>query len=269
VTNFAPLGIYGQVQLVDELEGPVNFSLDNADYKLDKPFFIKNNKQIQLLLRIKIPPGAPNGDYYYNFNITSNPAGSIDQTSTSYTAATVGSNILITVTDSQNFQIVPQIADFIIVNGHKIKFAGNVINLFDSTDPIIVRLVLKNNGNNMIKSGGEIKLQGTFGEKADFGINPDNVLANASRLLTASPSASLNCQSSKIRQPAECQQPNSLVLSGFFAGRYQLKANLTFAAGKKTITRSIIFYGIPIKLILATLLSIIIVVVIYKRIEKE
>ena len=146
VTNFAPLGIYGQVQLVDELEGPVNFSLDNADYKLDKPFFIKNNKQIQLLLRIKIPPGAPNGDYYYNFNITSNPAGSIDQTSTSYTAATVGSNILITVTDSQNFQIVPQIADFIIVNGHKIKFAGNVINLFDSTDPIIVRLVLKNNG---------------------------------------------------------------------------------------------------------------------------
>ena len=38
IRPFKPLGITGDVQLGDDLEGPIRFSLDNSNIQLGKPF---------------------------------------------------------------------------------------------------------------------------------------------------------------------------------------------------------------------------------------
>ena len=56
----------GNIRIKSEFEGPVRFSLDNADLTLDQPFFLKTNDSQQILLRIRIPENITDGDYYYS-----------------------------------------------------------------------------------------------------------------------------------------------------------------------------------------------------------
>src|SRR3989338_5961428 len=45
----------GNIRIKPEFEGPVRFSLDNADLQLEQPFFLKAGGSQQILLRIRIP----------------------------------------------------------------------------------------------------------------------------------------------------------------------------------------------------------------------
>lgn len=265
VNNFIPRGILGKVQILNTLEGPITFNLDNAEIVMNQPFFLKNNESTQLLLRIKINPGAPSGDYYYNFNVTSDNSGSINQNAPSQVKTTIGANILITVSHQGEVEINPQIDEFSVNAPYQLKIGKSIYKIFDSADPVAVKLVLSNEGNNLIKPEGDITLKGNFGETAKYDIFPENVLAHSSRLLHASPSAGIDCQ----RQPQICQNNYSLIITGFFIGKYNLKSNIVFADGKKVITRSVVFFGLPFKLIIATILCIFIIIVLFKKIQKD
>ena len=65
VLPFIPQDNNGDVSIKDSFEGPIRFSLENADIQLEKPFFLRPQQSQQLLLRIRIPEGAPEQDYYY------------------------------------------------------------------------------------------------------------------------------------------------------------------------------------------------------------
>src|SRR3972149_1602861 len=56
----------GNIRVKSEFEGPVRFSLDNSDLKLNQPFFLKTNVSQQILLRIRIPGNITDGDFYYS-----------------------------------------------------------------------------------------------------------------------------------------------------------------------------------------------------------
>jgi len=54
---------FGNIKIKTEFGGPVRFSLDNSDLKLEQPFFLKTNGSQQISLLIRIPENIADGDH--------------------------------------------------------------------------------------------------------------------------------------------------------------------------------------------------------------
>jgi hypothetical protein len=268
VVSFEPKDNYGNVKLKDELDGPIRFSLDNADLQLNQPFFLKTRDRQQLLLRIRAPEGAPEGDYYYTLLIETEPPPGFEGKTSNRVKATIGSNILITVTESGKVEVKGKIALFDVLPRFKFDFGLKSIKLFDSNDKIPVVLIAQNQGKNLIKSEGEIILRGNFGETAKYQILPQNILSQSQRLLTATPSAEISCPD-KGEKPKYCQQPITLLLSGFFLGKYNLSTSLYFGENAPKIFAYTSFIAIPFKLIFAFVVALFVGILILRRFSKE
>ena len=243
----------GNIRIKSEFEGPVRFSLDNADLTLDQPFFLKTKDSQQILLRIRIPENITDGDYYYSLLAETIPPTASEGIGSARAKATIGSNILVTISNSGNMDIKPKIILFSTKNGFML---GKNIRVFDSSEKIPVVLTVANKGKNMIKPEGQISLKGNFGETAKYDIISKNILAESERMIEATPSADL---SSRI------YYPSSLLLSGFFIGKYSLSTQIKFGENSPTIFGSTTFYAFPFKILGGVLLSLIIVLFILKR----
>jgi len=258
VVSFSPKDNLGGISLKEYLEGPIRFELDNANLQLNDSFFLKTRDYQQLLLRIRAPEGAPEGDYYYTLLTETQPPPTLEGVTTSKAKAVIGSNILITVTSEGNVDILGKVALFDVIPRYRLNFFGNKINLFDSNDRIPVVLVLENKGKNMIKPQGEIILSGKIGEKSKYEILPQNVLAESQRLLTTK-------ELMKTRY-------SSLELSGFFIGSYKISTTINFGENSPNIYASTSFVALPFRfligLFIAALLTVIIVKI-YKRNSEE
>ncbi len=266
VLPFVPQGNQGGIKIKEEFAGPIRFYLDNANLKLDDPFFLKTKDSQQLLLRIRVPEGTPNGDYYYTLLTETKHSKGTEGTTSSLAKATIGANILITVTESGQVDIKGKVAFFDVTSRYKLKLFGQIFNFIESTDKVPVVLILENQGKNLIKPQGEIDLLGNFGERAKFEILPQNILAESQRLTQATPSAEIDCNNNRKEQA--CLFPTSLVLSGFFLGKYRLSTSINFGEGTPNIFAYVTFYAMPLKFILAILSSITIVVFIVKRVRE-
>ena len=238
----------GNIRIRSEFEGPVRFSLDNSELSLGKPFFLKTNSSQQILLRIRIPENITDGDYYYSLLAETSPPTAIEGVGSARTKATIGSNILVTISNSGNIDIKPKITLF--------STLGKV---FDSSDKIPVVLTVVNKGKNMLKPEGQISLKGNFGETSKYDIISKNILAQSERLLEATPSSLMDCRKRK------CLFPTSLFLSGFFIGKYNLSTQIKFGENSPTIFASTIFYAFPFKIVAGILITVIIVIIIIKR----
>lgn len=241
----------GGIVIQDEFSGPVRFSLDNSNIQLEQPFFLNTKQSQQLLLRIRLPEGAPQGDYYYTFFVESQPPPSLEGNGpTSRAHARVGSNILITVTENGLLDTKGKVTLFDVLSRFKL---GN-LRIFDTGDKIPIVLIVRNEGKNFVQSGGSIVLKGNFGEKATYDIVPLNILADSQRVMAATPSAEVDCDGSKA---VYCQRPISLLLSGFFIGKYDLSTDINFGEGTPIITASTSFLAIPIKFLLGLLVILV------------
>ncbi|MEK7523209.1 MAG: hypothetical protein AAB569_06495, partial [Patescibacteria group bacterium] len=85
-----------------------------------------------------------------------------------------------------------------------------------------------------------------------YDIISKNILAESERMIEATPSASFTTST-------------SLILSGFFIGRYSLSTQIKFGENSPTIFGSTTFYAFPFKILGGVLLSLIIVLFILKR----
>ena len=245
VYSFIPKDNYGNITIKNELEGPVRFSLDNSNITLDQPFFLNSKDEQQLLLRIRLPEGAYEGDYYYTFLAETVPNPGISGVTGSQAKGRIGSNILITVTETGRIDLKGKIVIFDVLPRFNLNFLGLKYKIFDSGDPIPIVLILENAGKNMIKPNGDIVLKGNFGEKTVFNIIPQNILAESQRQISASPSATLNCD--MVKKPFYCKHPSSFAISGFFIGKYSLSTTINFGEGSPNIFSSTAFIAIPIK----------------------
>lgn len=266
VLPFEPKDNLGKIKIKDEFEGPIRFSLDNADLKLNEPFFLKTREKQQLLLRIRVPEGAPEGDYYYTLLVETEPPTNLEGKASGRTKASIGSNILITVSSSGKVEVKGKIALFEVLPRYKLNLGNWQINIFDSGDKIPVVLIAQNQGKNLIKPDGEITLRGNFGETAKYQILPQNILAQSQRLLIATPSANIDCQGFK-KPPKYCQQPVSLLISGFFLGKYNLLTNIFFGENAPKIFAQTSFIALPFKLILAFVFAVLLGILIIKKIN--
>lgn len=254
VLPFEPSDKTGQIKVKDQFEGPIRFSLENADLALSQPSLLKTLESKQFLLRIRVPEGAPEGDYYYTFLATTEPPPSIGDATSSRARATIGSNILITVSNSGKLDIKPKITLFDVLSRFKLPFFGKPINIFDSNDPIPVVMIAENQGGNLIKPQGSIVLRGNFGEQAIFSIVPKNILAHSERYLSASPSAEI-----------VLNKPTTLILKGFFVGKYNLTSEMSFGEGTPNLFASTSFVALPFKFILALLAAGVVAYVLIRK----
>lgn len=240
VRSFKPQDMYGSIRLADQLEGPARFNLENSTIKLGKQFFLKPQEGQQLLLKIRLPEGTPEGDYYYTFFVQNDLGRPEEGSTAAQTQALVGSNILITVTESGAVDVKGSIGEFSLMRPKgkaPLMIFGTTYPIYESTDEIPVKLIAQNTGKNAIKPHGEISLRGNFGERAEFKLLPENILSQSSRLIHASPSAGVTT--------------SSLTLKGFYVGKYTLTAQAHFGNPADSDSKSVTFYAIPFKLIAA------------------
>lgn len=269
VLPFEPLGNTGNIRIKDEFEGPVRFSLDNSFFQLGAPFFMKTRDSQQLLLRIRVPEGAPEGDYYYTLLAETEPPPTFEGVSSSRAKATIGSNIIITVTNTGLISVNTKVTIFDILGRFSVKLFGKQYKIIDSNDPVPVILTVDNKGKNVVVADGEINLRGNFGERAKFNLIPQNILSQSQRLLIANSPKAPNCENLS-NTPVYCRQPISLFISGFFIGLYKLSTTLTFGENSPTIFASTTFIAIPIKIIFGIFIAICITIIIINRFrEKE
>lgn len=267
VLPFEPQGDTGTAIIREEESGPVRFSLDNAGLQLNEPFFLKTNQSQQILLRIRIPEGAPEGDYYYTVLAETEPPPTVEGSTSSRARASIGSHILITVTSSGNRDIKGNISFFDVLSRYTVHLFGRTVRLFDTFDAIPVVLKVANTGSNVFKPQGNLSLRGNFGETAQYDIIPYNVLRESSRLMTATPSASVSC--SARNGPSYCRTPTTLVLSGFFLGKYTLSANVNFGEETPNLYSSISFFALPFKFILIMGVTTILTLLIIRKVKEE
>jgi len=266
ILSFEPKNNLGQIKIKENFEGPIRFSLDNNNLKLNQSFFLKTNENQQLLLRIRVPEGAKEGDYYYTLIVESQPFTTQSDKSASFTKASIGANILITVTKTGKIEIKPKVVIFEVLPRFRLSVFGKKINLFDSTDPIPIVLIIENQGKNLIKPEGEIILKGNFGEKAKFALIPQNILSESQRLIQASPSAEIDCDN--FSKSKACKRPISLLISGFFLGFYQLSTAVVFGENSPQVSANTSFFAFPIKIFIGLILILIISIFIIKKFNK-
>lgn len=256
IRPFTPQGDLGDMNIDDELISPVRFSLDNTDLELEKPFFIKQKDHEQALVRIRVPEGTPEGDYYFVILATSHPVPAIGGTTSTLAKATIGSTLLVTVTKSGQLESKGRISLFSIQPDFTLKLFGKEYYIVESGSKIPVSLVVQNLGRNLIKPQGEITLRGPMNSKASHALVPQNILASSQRRITA-------------ENPKNPTEGSSLLLSGYFTGAYTLSTRVHFGENTPQLYASASFIGVPLRLMGAILLvmavSVIIVVTLKKR----
>lgn len=265
ILPFKAAGPDGNLAHQASLEGPVEFRLDNARIKLGESFFLKSNATEQLLLRITIPPNCPEGDYYYTLFVSSQASKTTEGAVAPVSTASVGSNILLTVTNTGQTENKARISFFKTIGGWNIPFLSKNSAVFESSSPVPVRLTVENSGKNMFSAQGNITLEGAMGANAKYDLVPQNILAGSQRNLSASQSASLDCQTNN----SDCPKNYTLLLKEFFIGKYTLNASLQLSDGSQQLNASTTFWAIPIKLILGLIFIIMLTIFFIRKFVKN
>lgn len=251
VLPFTPRDELGNIHLQEEVTPPPPqrswFSLSNADIGLDDSFFLDSGKDKQVVLKIKIPDTAPEGDYYFSLVFTSLPK--ISRLLGTEAKVKMAANILLTVSKTGQPEKSGQIIEL------------KVPKIVDSFDKIPVTLKVKNTGSAFFKPQGEITLQGPLNLKAKFPILAENVLAGSTRLLRASPSAFLT---SSLEPRA-----SSLLLSGFFLGPYKILTSFSLYQNTTFLHQEASFWAFPFKLTLAFFVLVAFLFLIRKKFKEE
>lgn len=252
ILPFEPKNNQGNVFIKPEFSGPIRFNLDNSDLQLEQSFFLKTGQMQQLLLRIRVPEGTPETDYYYTLLVESEPPPTTEGIASSRAKATIGSNILISVTQLGSMEVQGKIASFQVKPRWQINLFGNKYNLVDSNDSVPVIFIVENTGKNLVKPAGEITLVGNFGEKARYPILSQNILANSQRLMLTDP-------------PQDLNKPYTLMLSGFLIGKYNLSTAIHLGDNAINLYATDSFIALPLKIILAIIIIIAIAIFVLKR----
>lgn len=225
------------------------FSLVNSQIKLDEPFSLAAGASEQLVLSLTVPESAPLKDIYATLTI-STYENSVGQTfQGTAVRATIGANLLITISSQAYPDTVLKIEDFFPLEGGFIKIGS--LYFADSITPLKFTATVKNEGNFIAETKGVFRVT-TKNNKPVYleGILPTNVIAKSRRQLT-------NTKGDIFEfKPALSQ-----------IGFHQIALEIKTENSNTTGTIEIFFF--PLKLILGLLLSLAIVVSLVKITSKH
>lgn len=156
------------------------FSLSNTNIKFNEPFTVKQNSKEQIVLSLSVPEDASVEDLYatllfstYENNLPVDTKGTI-------VSASIGSNLLVTVTSEANPKTIIKINNISITSPH-LKIGRNI--LADSLTAIVYELSVSNTGNHITETKGATSIH-----KGDFVMSvekllPQYIISKASRKL--------------------------------------------------------------------------------------
>lgn len=191
----------------------------------------------KIFLQLDVSSAAAEEDYQLSFMVETQPE-SLDIQYGAKIRSQVASPLLIIVTKTGKTQVKGEISSF--------RIAGN---LFDSFDPISTILKVRNKGKNVLNAGGTLNIRGSLGESASYQLRSQNILAGTERLMAT-----------KL-----AENDSTLILKGFFIGRYGVSASVTLADGTVQINKSTSFFAFPFKIILFAVLGSFIVLTLLRK----
>lgn len=254
VLPFKEADSYGNVSISYTPHGPITFKLQDSSVSLDKQLLLDQQQTQKLQLKVLVPQNTPEGDYYYTFVIQSHPQGARQGGINPQIQAMVGSHLLLTVTSSGKVDIAPQIIEFTPRPTFTFSFFGTPLYFFESNDPVLIDLIVRNGGRNLIVPTGKVSLLGSFGTRASYDIIRTPILANTHRRIMTN-------QSSLIKNSTA----PSLALTGFFVGKYTVNASINFGEGAPALFATTSFIAIPIKLLIALVAASLLGMLIFKK----
>jgi len=224
------------------------FSFQNADLQLGQNFLLKAGQSQQIVLSVKIPPQAKEDDYYLTLLFESQPENQSGDQSGAQAQAKIGTNILLTVSETGEPPKKAQIEQFSLAN---FQFSIFNFQLIDSFTKPQFLLRVRNTGRSFFKPMGTIITTGWLGQKFISDLLPENVLTNSVRVI--------NCTSPESPDKvAPCQ-----IKSNFLFGPYQAKVEFGLDKVAADYEKQITFLALPFKLIFS-LLTIIFILSILK-----
>lgn len=249
IRDFIPRGIHGGLQLQRASTSPARFSLDNSDLTLGQPFLLKSRGKKQLLLRIRMPEGVPNGDYYQALSIETDSGAQFQGLTSVKNSVTIATPILLTVTDSGATEQKGEISLFEGKGDLSFSLFGHHFELIESNSPLPIRLIVSNTGANRIVPSGKIEVESQIGDTSEYTILPDNILVKSERLLHASPSAVITCDTRSSSN--RCGDGVSLVDSTMHIGKVTARASLNFGPGTDLQYASFTMIALPLRFLFA------------------
>ncbi len=225
------------------------FSLANSEIKLNEPFTIRAGATEQLVLSLTVPPDASLGEIYATLMI-STYTNSIDQNlEGTALKATIGSNLLITISSEAYPDTVLKIIDFNPTEGSFLKI-GNIY-FADSITAMKFSALVSNEGKFTADTKGVFRVtKGTDNPVFLDGILPLNVISKSQRILVNTNGA-----------PFEFTPTLSQI------GNHQISLEIKTENSNATSTIEVFFF--PLKLSLGLLLTIIIISLIVKTSGKS
>jgi len=250
VRPFTPAGQLGSLSLIPQMEGPVQFNLENAEIVMEKPFFFPSREKRQAILRIHVPPGIPDGDYYYLVLAETVPAFSLGGESAGVASASIGSPLLITITDSGTTEIKATIAEFSFKPDYSFTIGNNIVSVVDNAKELPIVCSVRNMGKNLIQPQGTI-IDQNGDSKNTYDIISQNILSNSQRIIKTFASEDTT------------QKDATLVLSHLSVGSHRVTAQLSFGENTSIQYKTLSFLALPVRLISVALGALIIVLVFF------
>lgn len=161
------------------------FSLANSRIRLNEPFTITAGSTEQIVLSLSIPNTAPLEDLYATLMISTYSNSLNKDLQGSNVTATIGSNILVTISSSAFPDTVLKIDSFQPQKGSLIKI-GNLY-FADSLTPLTFTALVHNDGSFLAETKGVFRVTTSRGNPVYLeGILPVNVLGKSQRRLVNS-----------------------------------------------------------------------------------
>jgi len=246
IRPFTPVGQLGSLSVAEQLEGPVQFNLENADLTLEKPFFFPSKEKRQAVVRIQVPLGVPDSDYYYLVLAETVPAFSIAGQSTGITSASIGSPLLISVTESGITETKATIVEFSFKPDYTFTIGNSIVRIVDNAKELPIVCSVQNMGKNLIQPQGTITDQSSTLKKT-YTIIPQNILSNSQRIIKVSSDENNN------------QTDSTLVLSHLSVGSHRITAEISFGENSSRQYKMFSFFALPLRLMVISFIVLIMV----------
>lgn len=238
VVSFQPEGNTGGRVVHESIEGPVRFSLENADKNLNEPFSLNSNENAQAVLKIRTTPHATEGDYYYMIMLEAHPP--VSQQSSGRMRARLAANILISVTGSGLTPAKLSIAQFQVIPDYTLSVLGHTVYILAAGHPASVVLSIANTGLYNFSPNVSLHVEGPLGYDQKAELVPVTILSGSQRLMTTE------------EPPWACESCPEFTSASFRTGawgKYRVNARIDLEGSKERLYGVSEFWVLPITLL--------------------
>ncbi len=233
--NFADPLIFDRVKIYDG-------DLETSEFDLTP------GQKKDLSLRVTVPKGSPQADYYFSIVFLSSPKDFGGQ-SASQNLTGIASNVLLSIGQGE-------------ITGNVQEFS---VPLFVENAPVPFTVRIKNTSNHFITPKGEIVISNIFGQKVGIiNLLEANVLAQSVRSIPSSEFANEDNASLAPQDGTFAYWSDKFVL-----GPYKATLNLALSDKGPVYSQTILFFAFPFKLAIGLIISILLLIYIIARVKSR